>query len=335
MKKVLVTGATGFIGGALVRANLAKGYAVRAFHLPDDPEAGGLDQPGVEKFAGDITNPGSVRDAAQGMDIIFHCAAIVTDWAPESLFHSVMVAGTENVCQAAVAANVSRLVDLSTNDVFGTNENVVMDESMPLCSWNEPYADYKIQAEKVVWKYHREHGLPATMVYPCWVYGEGDRTFVPLLADAIIKKEMVFWRKDALVWPTYIDNLTDLLVLIAEDDRAVGNGYLVHDGECTTLQEFCAGIARALDAPPPTFRIPYAVAYGAAVLLERLWKLMKKQERPLLTTYTVKNLGSRFRFSIDKANHDLGWTPKIGYNEGFAKTMAWLKTLDLDSLKQK
>ncbi|MBI9076459.1 MAG: NAD-dependent epimerase/dehydratase family protein [Desulfatibacillum sp.] len=335
MKKVLITGASGFIGGALVQANLARGHHVRAFHLPNDPEKNVLEKLDVEAFAGDITDLESVMEAAQGMDIIFHCAAVVTDWAPQSLFEKVILKGTENVCKAAVAAGVSRLVDLSTNDVFGTDESVVMIESMPLSPWNEPYADYKIQAEEIVWKYHREHGLPATMVYPCWVYGEGDKTFVPHLADAILKKEMIFWRKDALVWPTYIENLTDLLMLISEDVRAVGNGYLVHDGESTTLQEFCAGIALALGAPPPTRHIPYAVAYGVAVVMEWVWKALKKPNRPLLTTYTVKNLGSRFRFSIEKANQELGWKPKISYNKGFKKTMVWLKTLDLDALKQK
>ena len=174
-----------------------------------------------------------------------------------------------------------------------------------------------------------------TMVYPCWVYGQGDQTFVPLLADAILKRELIFWRKDAIVWPTYIENLVDLLMLIAEDDRALGNGYLVHDGEFTTLQEFCAEIARSLGVPPTTTHIPYSAAYMAAVIMELTWKMFRKKTRPLLTTYTVKNLGSRFKFSIAKADRELGWQPKISYSEGFRRTMEWLKTLDLKTLKQK
>ena len=99
--------------------------------------------------------------------------------------------------------------------------------------------------------------MPLTMVYPLWVFGEGDQTFVPLLADAIIKKELIFWRKGAIVWPTYIDNLVDLLMLISEDERAIGNGYLVHDGESTTLEDFCTGIAVA------------AIIFSALLLLEQ------------------------------------------------------------------
>ena len=334
-KLVLITGATGFIGGHLVKANLAKGYSVRALVLPDDPGESALTSKGVETVTGDIRDYEAVKRAASGVDTIFHCAAVVTDWAPKKLFQEVIVRGTENICKASVAAGVSRLVDMSTNDVFGTDESQVMDETFPLQPWREPYPDSKIEAEKISWRYHREQGLPVTMVYPCWAYGEGDQTFVPLLADAIVKRELIFWRKDVIVWPTYIENLVDLLMLIAEDDRALGNGYLVHDGESTTLQEFCAEIARSLGVPPITTHIPYPAAYAGAVAMELVWKTFRKKTRPLLTTYTVKNLGSRLKFSIAKAERELGWQPKISCKEGLGRTMEWVKTLDIETLKQK
>jgi len=335
MKKVLITGATGFIGRHVVKANMAKGNKVRALVLPGDTGDAWLRQQGVEVESGDIRDYKAVRRAVGDVDIIFHTAAIVTDWAQKKLFWEVTVGGAENICKAAVDAKVSRLVDISTCDVFGTSESVVMDESVPLQYWGEPYADSKIDAEKVMRRYHKEQGLPLTMVYPLWVFGEGDQTFVPLLADAIIKKDLIFWRKGAIVWPTYIDNLVDLLMLIAEDERAIGNGYLVHDGESTTLEEFCAGIAAAMGVPPIKTYIPYWLAMTAARMMEFIWSLFRIQMRPLLTTYTVTNLGSRFRFSIDKAQRELGWKPRITYREGFRQTMEWLKTLDIASLKQK
>ncbi len=335
MKRVLITGATGFIGSHVVKANLAKGNHVRALVLPGDAGEAGLKEQGVEVLSGDIRDYEAVRRAVKDMDIIFHTAAVVTDWAPKNLFWEVTVGGAENICRAAVDERVSRLVDISTCDVFGTDESKVMDESFPLQYWGEPYPDSKIDAEKVMRRYHEEQGLPLAMVYPLWVFGEGDQTFVPLLADAIIKKDLIFWRKGAIVWPTYIDNLVDLLMLISEDERAIGNGYLVHDGESTTLEEFCTGIAEALGVPPIKTYIPYWTAMAAARVMEFIWKLLRIQMRPLLTTYTVTNLGSRFRFSIGKAERELGWKPRITYREGFRQTMEWLKTLDIASLKQK
>jgi nucleoside-diphosphate-sugar epimerase len=109
----------------------------------------------------------------------------------------------------------------------------------------------------------------------------------------------------------------------------------VHDGESTTLEEFCAGIAEALGVPPVKTYIPYWLAMTAAIVMEFIWKLFRIKMRPLLTTYTVTNLGSKFRFSIDKAQRELGWKPRITYREGFRKTMKWMKTLDIASLKQK
>ncbi len=124
-------------------------------------------------------------------------------------------------------------------------------------------------------------------------------------------------------------------MLISTDERAVGNGYLVHDGEYVTLQNFCKGIAAALGAPPATLHIPYFAAYAVSFVMEMIWKAMGKKERPLLTTYVVKNLGSRFKFSIDKAARELGWRPKIAYSEGFARTMEWLKTLGVEKTTAK
>ena len=332
---MLITGATGFIGSNVVLANLAKGNRVNALVLPNDLGISKIDKPGVKIIEGDIRDINSVRLAADGVNVIFHCAAVVTDWAPTRLFEEVTVQGAEHICQVALQQNVSRLVDISTNDVFGIDETRVMDESNPLRPWQEPYPDHKIKAEKILWDYHKKYNLPVTMVYPCWVYGPGDQTFVPLLADSIKKGEMLFWRKNVIVWPTYIENLVDLLMLISEDDRAIGNGYLVHDGSSITLQEFCNEIAKTQGIKPPRLHIPYYAAYFVAILMEFAWKLLNKKTRPLLTTYAVKNLGSRFNYSIAKAEKELGWRPKIGFEEGFAKTLDWLKAIDLDEIKKK
>lgn len=333
-QSVLITGATGFIGGNLAQACLSKGWKVHAFSLPNDLGAEALSKAGITVHFGDIVSEADVQRAAQGADIIFHCAGMVTDWASNELFHKVMVLGTENMCKAALASG-SRMIHISTNDVFGRIDSKVISEEMPLQPWGEPYPDFKIQAEKVVWRYHREHGLPISMVYPCWVYGPGDRTFVPLLADAIVNKEMVFWSKDVLVWPTYIDNLVDLLLRVSQREEALGEGFLVHDGESTTLQLFCARIANTLDAPPPWLRMPYSAAYSAALLMEMVWRMGNFKRRPLLTTYAVKNLGSRLSYSIAKAERLLGWKPTIHHREGMDITMRWLKKLDSSTLKQK
>jgi 2-alkyl-3-oxoalkanoate reductase len=335
MTKVLITGATGFVGQHLSKACLDKGWEVCALALPGDAAVGSLQSMKIIVHEGDIRDYSSVRRAMEGCDIVFHAAAFVSDWGPKEVFYDVMVKGTENVCRAAVDAGVKRLVKISTNDVFGLDESKVLDESCPMSPWNEPYPDTKILAEEVAWKYHREKGLEVTMVYPCWIFGPGDRTFIPLLADSILKKELIFFRKQTLVWPTYVLNLVDLLLLISEHPAANGNGYLVHDGEYVTFEAFSSEIAGVYGIHLPIRYIPYRLAYFVAILMEFFWKLLRVQHRPLLTTYTVKNLGSRLRWSITKAERELNWKPPISFREGMEASKAWLKTLDIHSLKQK
>jgi nucleoside-diphosphate-sugar epimerase len=335
MSHVLITGATGFIGGHLVDRFLAKGDKVRAIVRPGNVHAKELVQRGVEVVRGDIRDERHVNRVMSGIDIVIHGAAVVTDWAPRKEYEEVTVGGTRNICRAATREDVKRLVHISTNDVFGLSEKAIMDESYPKKRWGEHYPDYKIKAEEICWLYHEEQRLPLTVVYPCWVYGKNDFTFVADLADAILKKELMFWRRYATIWPTYIDNLVDLIVKVSEDDRAVGNGYLAHDGESVTLQDFCRKIAETLNVPIITTHIPFAAAYAFAVIQETLNRIFRRTKRPLLTTYIVKNLGSRLRFSIWKAQSELEWRPEVPFEEGIERTMAWLKTIDVNRLKTK
>ena len=125
------------------------------------------------------------------------------------------------------------------------------------------------------------------------------------------------------------------MMLVSENDKAVGNGYLVHDGEVVYLEDLCRTLSDALKVPPVNSRIPYPLAYLVAMGMELLAKALKNSLRPLLTTYIVKNLGSKLEFSNQKAKDELDWTPKFTYQEGILKTIEWLLTLDLSKLKEK
>jgi nucleoside-diphosphate-sugar epimerase len=150
MKKVLITGATGFIGSHLVARNLKAGNRVRVLSLSDDPEAENLRTRGIEVVFGDIRDRDAVRRAVKGMQIVFHLAAVVTDWAPRKLFEEVNVGGMRNICEACLENHVERLVEISTNDVFGLKEGIVMDETFDFEYWGEPYSDSKLDATRVL-----------------------------------------------------------------------------------------------------------------------------------------------------------------------------------------
>jgi nucleoside-diphosphate-sugar epimerase len=325
----VVTGAAGFVGQALVRRLLADGDTVRAIVLPGDPYLPELramaDAARLQIVAADVTDAAAIDAAFAGAARAFHTAALVHAWAPIATFRAVNVGGTQNVARACRAHGV-RLVAVSTSDVFGIpTADEVMDETSPVKQWNEPYANTKIEAERWLWAWHREHGLPLSIIYPGWVYGPGDKAFFPGLARAIDDGFMVFWARGVTLAWVYIDNLVDACVRASEHPRAVGQGYLVHDdADGPSFEEACVGIARAIGKKPPTLHVPYVVAFAAAASVQTIWRWLGIRSTPPLLTVDVKAFGSQWHLSADKIRHDLGWSPTIGTDVGMGRALAYL-----------
>lgn len=326
----VVTGAAGFVGQALVRRLLADGDAVRAVVLPGDPAVAELRaMAGAERLGiveADVTDPESLAPAFAGATHAFHAAALVHAWAPLARFRAINVGGTKNVARACLAHGV-RLVAISTSDVFGipATADETMDETSPVKPWNEPYADTKIEAERWLWAFHREHGLSLSIIYPGWVYGPGDRAFFPSLARAIDDGFMVFWARDVVLAWAYVENLVDACLLASTHPAAVGEGYLVHDDAAgPTFEDACARIARAIGKPPPRLHVPYPVAFAAATSVQTVWRWLGLRTTPPLLTVDVKAFGSQWRLATAKIRRDLGWSPRVDTETGMARALAYL-----------
>lgn len=326
MRNVLITGATGFIGSYLVRRMIGKSYHLRILALPKDKKAIEYEKSGLEVVYGNITDSAIVDRSLKGIHIVYHLAAVVSDWAPEKLYREVNVAAMKNMCESSLKNKVERFVYISTNDVFGFKEKAIIDESFPYRPWHEPYPDSKLEASNIAWSYYRK-GLPVSMIYPCWVYGPNDTTFLLPLVEAVRKGQLIYWRKNSLVWPAYIENVIDLLIEIGTNPEAIGQGFLIHDGVPDTLENFVSKIAEPLQLKNQRRYMPYFVAFLIGWFMQNVWKILGIKSRPLLTTYIVKNLGSGWRFSIAKAKRLLNWTPRISYDEGLSKTIEWLKSV--------
>ncbi len=311
----LVTGAAGFVGQALVRRLLAEGGRVRGLVRPDDPSNARLLQLRDDRFdlvIADVTDRDAVDDACDDIDRVFHSAAMVHAWAPFEEFRRVNLNGTRNVAEAAFLRGIDRFVYISTSDVFGLPRgDETLTEESPFREWGEPYPDSKIEAETWLWRFHRERGLPVSVVYPGWVYGPGDEAFFPSLKEAIRDRSMSFWHKDLWLPWTYIDNLADACVLVADHQDALGQGYLAFDGnEGPTLQEVCARIAQSCECKPPTRHLPFALAHGVAKLAQRF-----SRGEPFLRTVDVKAFGYDWKFSNAKLRA-LGWQPSVSTEDG-------------------
>lgn len=323
-----VTGAAGFVGGALVRRLLAEGDEIRALVLPGDGGAEDLRALGrgtsrLRVVEGDVCDTASLAAAFEGVERVFHAAALVHAWAPASRFRAVNVEGTRNVAEVALAHGVSRLVAISTTDVFGLPRgDEVFDEGSPLRPWGEPYADTKIEAEQWLWRFARDSGMPLSIVYPGWVYGPGDRAFFPALAQAMASGAMFFWSRGVRLPLVYVDNLVDACVLASELPVAAGRGYIVFDTQTLAFEDLCARIAAAIGVSPPRLRVPYALAHAAAGLLQALWRVSRRTTPPPLLTVDVKAFGMQWHFNNARARAELGWRPRISLDEGLRLALA-------------
>jgi len=305
---VLVTGASGFIGGHIARRLAVDGRPVRALVRPTSDTRG---LAGLELVTGDLAEPASLRRAADGCAAVVHCAALVSDWATVAEIRAANVVGTANVVAAARAAGVSRLVHVSTTDVHHPH------------NW---YARTKLEAEALV----RDGGVPAAVVRPATVYGPGSVDVVGQIADAVRGGHMVlidYGRANAGL--VYVANVADLVVLALDHRGAPGETFTATDGLDVTWRRFVADLAAGLGGTPARWSLPYGVALALGTGLEQGYRLARRATGltlpPLLSRQAVQVLGRDQSFSNAHARERLGWAPHVGYAEGLAATLDWLR----------
>ena len=235
MKKVLVTGADGFIGSHLTENLLEKGYEVKAFTLYNSFNTWGwldslpkekLDQ--IEIFCGDVRDPNGVREAMRGVDMVFHLAALIaipfSYHSPDS-YVDTNIKGTLNVLQAARELETERVLVTSTSEVYGTAQYVPIDEKHPF-QGQSPYSATKIGADRLAESFYRSFKLPVSIVRPFNTYGprQSARAVIPtIISQLLAGREEI---KLGSLTPTrdfnYVRDTTAGFLAIAESEQTVG-----------------------------------------------------------------------------------------------------------------
>lgn len=324
----LVTGASGFLGGRLVQMLVEAGEPVTVLarqhaglgHLSHLPETQ------MRVVRGSLTEPGALRDACRDATHIYHCAAASTDWAARDVYFQSNVTGTELLLQAASEApRLQRFVHVSTTDVYGYPA-VPCNEDGPLRDVGLPYNRTKILGEQAVWRAHAR-GLPVAVVRPATIYGPRGSAFVTDVALLLKKREMALLgggRKTAGL--LYVDNAVDAMVAAAHHAVAAGRVYNLSDGTGVTWRGYVDALAAGLGLKPPWIDLPMPVASLVAHAMEAPYRLLPRLPgRPLLTRHAVRLLGMDQEFPADRARAELGFVPRVGFAEGMARSVAWVR----------
>ncbi len=322
--RVLVTGATGFLGSAVARALVARGVTVRALARASSPRDN-LAQLDCEVVAGDLTDRPSLKAAMNGVRYLFHVAADYRFWARDpSVILRANVDGTRNLMQEALAAGVERIVHTSsvaTLKLAGATGPV--DETAPL----EPdqaigvYKRSKTLAERAVETMIERDGLPAVIVNPTTPIGPRDIKPTPtgrILLDAARGKIPAF--VDTGLNFAHVDDIAEGHLLAFERGR-IGERYIL-GGENVLLRNLLATVAGAVGRRAPTIRLPrlpiFPLAYGAQAFAYVTGK------EPLLTVDGLRMSRYHMFFTSAKAERELGYRSRP-YQDGVIDALAWFR----------
>ncbi|HVO42865.1 MAG TPA: NAD-dependent epimerase/dehydratase family protein [Aggregatilineales bacterium] len=318
MRKAFITGASGFIGSALVRRLLYMGVEVRA--ACRTPSKGAkLADLGAEVVAGDVLDGESLSLHMRGCDVVFHLAAVMGN-SIES--YTTNVGGTVNVVRAAETAGVERLIHVSSVAVYGFDADGDITEATPHApSPNDHYMTSKSAGESIMWTYTRQIGLPAVSIRPAFVYGPGSFTWSLMLYRAAQRRFPFVDGGNGHAHPIFVDDVVDLMVTTATHPAAPGNAFHAAPDPATTWREFASYYMRMADHRA-AFTVPVKLVEPLGDLLLRATNAI---DRPFDLNGALRFIGHHGTYKMTRARELLDWTPHIGLEQGMTLTEPWLR----------
>ncbi len=322
--ETLITGGTGLVGHHLITRLQQRGDTVSALVLPSE-NTSWLEERDVTIYRGDIRDPNTLTAPMRSVDTVFHLAAMQGLWLPIEEYYKVNVAGTENVCRAALQAGARRIVHVSSWTIYGMDRGWPLTEEVTPAPRNDPYWVTKAQGDLLVQRMIDKDHLPAAIIRPGTIFGVGDRLNFGRTADKVrAGKGPVLGSGRNFLPLVYVTDVVQGLLLCADHDRAQGQAFNITNDQPLTQGEFLNAIAQDLGAAPPRLHVPYTAAYALAYAAERAVKFTGAKH-PLVTRHGVTLYGTDNRHSIDKARTELGYEPQVGIREGVQLACAWYR----------
>ena len=319
--RVLVTGASGFLGQATAAAVRDAGHEVRTFQR----RPSGV--PGVQDVAGTMTDDAAIARAVDGVEAVVHLAAKVSLAGDPADFARVNIEGTRSLLQAARAVGVGRFVFVSSPSVAHTGSSLVGADAGPA----EPsrargdYARTKAAAELLALDADAPD-FAVVAVRPHLVWGPGDTQLVGRIVERARAGRLPLLDSGAALIDTlYVDNAATAMVAALEhvtDDGVHGNAYVVTNGEPRPVADLLAGICTASGVRPPQWHVPAAVARAAGSVVEAVWRVRPGEDEPPMTRFLAEQLSTAHWFDQRRTRRDLRWSPSVSIDEGLERLRA-------------
>ncbi|PZF58203.1 NAD(P)-dependent oxidoreductase [Curtobacterium sp. MCSS17_008] len=313
--RVLVTGASGFLGRATAAAVRDAGHEVRTFQRrPSRVD-------GVSDVLGSMTDDAAVARAVEGTDAVVHLAAKVSLAGDPADFARVNVGGTRALLGAARSAGAERFVFVSSPSVAHTGSSLAgtgADPAEPAAARGH-YARTKAAAELLALAAD-EPGFAVVAVRPHLVWGPGDTQLVGRIVERARRGRLPLLDSGAALIDTlHVDNAASAMVAALEraaDDAVHGNAYVVTNGEPRPVGELLTGICRASGVPVPRVHVPAGIARVAGSVVEAVWRVRPGADEPPMTRFLAEQLSTAHWFDQRRTRQDLGWSPTVTVDEG-------------------
>ncbi len=318
--RVLVTGATGFLGQAVCRRLVRRRVAVCALvRRPNDA----LRAAGIDCRVGDLRHTTTLEGIARGCDAIVHAAAVFRGARISRRdFWQVNAEGTRRLLNEAVRAGVERFVYVSTAGVHGHVQGACAVETDPPKP-ADLYALTKLQGEAAVRRIARTDGLGTVILRPCAIYGPGDQRFLKLFRPIAKRRFALIGSGRLHTHCVHVADVAEAVDRCLTAPPAVGETFLVAGPAPTTIRAFVAAIARSLGAPEPRWRVPYAPVWVAAHLLQAAGRLFRFA--PALYPRRLAFFGTNRAYSSEKLRTVLGWAPETQLDDGLLELARWYR----------
>jgi nucleoside-diphosphate-sugar epimerase len=332
--KVLVTGATGFLGVPLVERLLARGERdVRCFVRvgndlgPLRALAARYPDARLEFFSGTLTSPESAAKAVEGVEVVYHAAAAKSGAAADMYLNSVVA--SKHLLEAAFGAGAPiKMVLVSSFGVYGVAElprGALVDESTPLEPHPERrdlYSQSKLRQEALFWEMRERHPYPLVVLRPGVIYGPRGGAFSTRVGLNLFGLFLHIGGKNVLPL-SYVDNCADAIVIAGQSERAVGQVYNVLDDDLVTSAEYLRQYERAV-SPVRSLRIPYPAMMALSKGVESYHAYSKGQLPAIFTPYKTATTWKGNRFDNTKVK-GLGWKQLVPTKEGMRRTFESLR----------